>query len=205
MGAEEEEDNDLADYGTSPVANALVVTQFDPTSNAVSTFLNGTQKFSHSPPKAQLNASTAIHLGGGGDLSQPDAVLMREALFTNAVMSSSTVTALKPNELVEWRHPFGHRWRWAFEELSPTSTRVTETFDYRDCPIKNKLKYYERTGFRKSNGTGIEATLTKLHDGLEEYLAGRALQAAKLWRFEPAREHGKPVVGTQTIHFVFTK
>jgi hypothetical protein len=97
VGAEEEEDNDLADYGTSPVANALVVTQFDPTSNAVSTFLNGTQKFSHSPPKAQLNAGTAIHLGGGGDLSQPDAVLMREAFFTNAVMTSSTVTALKAN------------------------------------------------------------------------------------------------------------
>ena len=97
VGAEEEEDNDLADYGTSPVANALVVTQFDPTSNAVSTFLNGTQKFSHSPPKAQLNAGTAIHLGGGGDLSQPDAVLMREAFFTNAVMSASTVTALKSN------------------------------------------------------------------------------------------------------------
>jgi hypothetical protein len=97
VGAEEEEDNDLADYGTSPLANALVVTQFDPTSNAVSTFLNGTQKFSHSPPKAQLNAGTAIHLGGGGDLSQPDAVLMREAFFTNAVMSSSTVTALKAN------------------------------------------------------------------------------------------------------------
>ena len=97
VGAEEEEDNDLADYGTSPVANALVVTQFDPTSNAVSTFLNGTQKFSHSPPKAQMNAGTAIHLGGGGDLSQPDAVLMREAFFTNAVMSSSTVTALKAN------------------------------------------------------------------------------------------------------------
>jgi hypothetical protein len=97
VGAEEEEDNDLADYGTSPVANALVVTQFDPTSNAVSTFLNGTQKFSHSPPKAQLNAGTAIHLGGGGDLSQPDAVLMREAFFTNAVMTSTTVTALKAN------------------------------------------------------------------------------------------------------------
>jgi len=97
VGAEEEEDNDLADYGTSPVANALVVTQFDPTSNAVSTYLNGTQKFSHSPPKAQLNAGTAIHLGGGGDLSQPDAVLMREAFFTNAVMSASTVTALKSN------------------------------------------------------------------------------------------------------------
>ena len=97
VGAEEEENNDLADYGTSPVANALVVTQYDPSNNSVSTYLNGVQKFSHSPPKAKLNASTAIHLGGGGDLSQPDAVLMREAFFTNAVMTSSTVTALKAN------------------------------------------------------------------------------------------------------------
>jgi hypothetical protein len=78
---------------------------------------------------------------------------------------TSTMTVLKPNELVEWRHPFGHRWRWTFEELSPTSTRVTETFDYRDAgSIKNALKYYERTGFRKANASGIEATLTKLRD-----------------------------------------
>jgi len=97
VGAEEEENNDLADYGNSPVANALVVTQYDPTSNAVSSFLNGTQKFSHSPPKAKLNYSTAIHLGGGGDLSQPDAVLMREAFFANSVLTSGTVTALKAN------------------------------------------------------------------------------------------------------------
>ena len=43
---------------------------------------------------------------------------------------TSTVTALKPDELIEWRHPYGHHWRWEFESLSPTSTRVTETFDY---------------------------------------------------------------------------
>jgi hypothetical protein len=73
----------------------LVVTQYDPTANAVITFLNGAQKFSHSPPKANLNVSTNIHLGGGGDLSQPDPVLMREAMITNAIMSASTVTALE--------------------------------------------------------------------------------------------------------------
>ena len=51
------------------------------------------------------------------------------------------------------------------ESLSPTSTIVTETFDYRDAgALKNKLKYYERTGFRKSNASGIEATLGKLRD-----------------------------------------
>ena len=68
---------------------------------------------------------------------------------------TSTVTALKPNELVEWRHPMGHRWRWEFEALSPTRTRVTETFDYRDAgAVKNTLKYYERMGARKGQRRG---------------------------------------------------
>lgn len=97
VGAEEEENNDLYDYGTSPLDNAMVVTQFDPTPNAVITYLNGTKVLTHSPPKAKLNAGTAIHLGGGGDLSQPAPVRMREALFTNNVMSDADVTAMQSN------------------------------------------------------------------------------------------------------------
>jgi len=97
VGAEEEENNDLYDYGTSPVDNALVVTQFDPTANAVVTFLNGTQVLSHSPPKANINAGTAVHVGGGGDLSGPDPILMREAFITNALLTAANVTALKAN------------------------------------------------------------------------------------------------------------
>jgi hypothetical protein len=97
VGAEEEENNDLYDYGSSPVENALVVTQFDPTKNAVISYLNGTQVMSHSPPKANLNVSKAIHIGGGGDLSQPDPVRMREALLSNSVMSASEVAAVKSN------------------------------------------------------------------------------------------------------------
>lgn len=41
--------------------------------------------------------------------------------------------------------------------------------------------------------------------GLNTYLASRAVYAAKLWRFTAARENGKPVPSTQTIHFVFEK
>jgi hypothetical protein len=97
VGAEEEENNDLYDYGTSPLDNAWVVTQFDPTPNAVITYLNGMKVLTHSPPKAKLNAGTAVHLGGGGDLSQPAPVRMREALFTNNVMSDSDVSAMQTN------------------------------------------------------------------------------------------------------------
>ena len=67
VGAEEEENNDLYDYGTAPLENAVVVTQFDPMPNAVITYLNGKQVLMKSPPKAKINAGTAIHLGGGGD------------------------------------------------------------------------------------------------------------------------------------------
>jgi uncharacterized protein YndB with AHSA1/START domain len=78
---------------------------------------------------------------------------------------TSTVTAVKPDELFEWRHPVGHHWRWEFAALTPTSTRVTETFDFANAgSIKEKLKYYQRTGFAKRNAAGIEATLIKLHD-----------------------------------------
>ena len=73
---------------------------------------------------------------------------------------TSMVTELKPDRLIEWRHPFGHCWRWEFEPVSPTITRVTETFDYRDAPVK----HYKATGFAKLNVSGIEATLQRLHD-----------------------------------------
>jgi hypothetical protein len=107
VGAEEEENNDLFDYGTSPVDNAMVVTQFDPnptaTHGTVISYLNGKQVLSKSPPAPlsrgnyPINAATAIHLGGGGDLSQPAPVLMREGLLTNEVITASEVTAMMAN------------------------------------------------------------------------------------------------------------
>jgi hypothetical protein len=106
-----------------------------------------------------------------GNLKVPAEVVEGSKFSTNMKMKglpyriTSTFTVLKPYDVVEWRHPFGHRWRWEFESLGPSLTRVTETFDYRDAgALKNKLKYYERTGFAKSNASGIESTLAKLRD-----------------------------------------
>ncbi len=57
-----------------------------------------------------------------------------------------------------------------------------------------------------TRGHVVSATpVTRQHSGIEEYLAARAVQAAKLWRFEPARENGTAVAGTQILHFVFEK
>ncbi|HWS91279.1 MAG TPA: SRPBCC family protein [Mycobacterium sp.] len=131
-------------------------------------------------PAAELYAWAADpwrhrELDGSGtvrdNIKMPTELVVGSKFSTNMKMYgvpyriTSTVTALKPNEVVEWRHPVGHRWRWEFESLSPTRTRVTETFDYREAgAIKNRLKYYERMGFRKANAAGIEATLAKLRD-----------------------------------------
>jgi hypothetical protein len=130
-------------------------------------------------PAAELYAFAADprrhgELDGSGtvrdNIAMPAEVVVGSKFSTSMKMLglpyriTSTVTALKPNEVVEWRHPAGHRWRWEFEPLSPTLTRVTETFDHRDGAIKNRLKYYNLIGARKFNATGIEATLAKLRD-----------------------------------------
>ncbi|MEB4211250.1 SRPBCC family protein [Mycobacterium sp. 94-17] len=107
----------------------------------------------------------------GDNISVPPQLLEGSKFSTHMKMFgipyriTSTITSLKPNEEFEWRHPLGHRWRWEFEKVSPTRTQVTETFDYRDAgALKNRLKYYERLGFRKANAKGIEATLAKLQE-----------------------------------------
>jgi hypothetical protein len=107
----------------------------------------------------------------GDNIVAPDRLLAGSRFSTKMTMFglpyriTSTVTALQRDELVEWRHPLGHRWRWEFAAVSPTVTRVTETFDYRNTgPIKDNLRYYELSGFAKRNAAGIEATLAKLRD-----------------------------------------
>jgi hypothetical protein len=104
---------------------------------------------------------------------------------------TSTVTALKPGALIEWRHPFGHRWRWEFDGVSPTLTRVTETFDFRDTgAVKDGLNYYTPMGFAKSNAAGIEATLAKLRDRLLPRLSS-AVTSARACRTS-ASPSGRP-------------
>lgn len=76
---------------------------------------------------------------------------------------TSTVTAIREDALVEWRHPAGHHWRWELVALTPSRTQVTETFDYRGTgPLKDRFGYYDRLGLARQNAAGIEATLEKL-------------------------------------------
>lgn len=74
---------------------------------------------------------------------------------------TSTVTAVEENRVVEWQHPLGHRWRWELTDVSPATTKVTETFDYSTAKVPFVI---ELLGYHKKNAEGIESTLTSLAD-----------------------------------------
>jgi hypothetical protein len=115
----------------------------------------------------EVDGSGTVHenITAPAKLAAGDRFSTKMRMFGLPYRITSTVTAVKPGALIEWRHPFGHRWRWEFDEISPTLTRVTETFDFRDTgAVKDTLNYYTLMGFKKGNAKGIEATLAKLRD-----------------------------------------
>jgi uncharacterized protein YndB with AHSA1/START domain len=116
---------------------------------------------------SEIDGSRTVreNIAAPAKLAAGDRFSTKMRMFGLPYRITSTVTALKPGALIEWRHPFGHRWRWEFDGVSPTLTRVTETFDFRDTgAVKDGLNYYTLMGFAKSNAAGIEATLAKLRD-----------------------------------------
>ena len=74
---------------------------------------------------------------------------------------TSKVTEFIDGQVVEWRHPMGHRWRWELSSAADGKTQVTETFDYSGIsPVRARM--LEAFGSPKQNGRGIEATLRQL-------------------------------------------
>lgn len=74
---------------------------------------------------------------------------------------TSKATEVQENQVVEWQHPLGHRWRWELAEVSPRTTKVTETFDYSTAKLPLMI---ELLGMHNKNAEGIESTLTSLVD-----------------------------------------
>jgi hypothetical protein len=72
---------------------------------------------------------------------------------------TSTVTAFEADQLVEWQHPMGHRWRWELAETEPGITQVTETFDYTTARSPRVLEILGQPG---KNAIGIAKTLQAL-------------------------------------------
>ena len=110
---------------------------------------------------AELDGSGTVtaNISGPAELSAGSKFSTKMKMYGFPYRITSTVTQFEPGRVVEWRHPLGHRWRWEFEQLEPSRTRVTETFDY-----GNRTWFYEVMGFVKDNTGGIEATLSALRD-----------------------------------------
>ncbi len=77
---------------------------------------------------------------------------------------TSTVVAFDDGRLLEWRHPFGHTWRWELEESAPGRTTVTEIFDYSHAKLG---ALFELTGRLTKNGAAISRTLLRLRARFE--------------------------------------
>ena len=116
----------------------------------------------------ELDGSGTVRDGvsGPNHLKQGDTFTVSMRQLGMPYRIRSTVTRLTENRDIEWRHPGGHTWRWELEPISPTRTRVTETWNYtnaRAAPI------YRLIRLPRSNTAGIEATLR----GLPSAIAGR--------------------------------
>jgi uncharacterized protein YndB with AHSA1/START domain len=72
---------------------------------------------------------------------------------------TSTVTAFEDGRLIEWQHPLGHKWRWELREVTPGTTEVTETFDYRTAKGAAALELFKQP---EKNAEGIARTLEAL-------------------------------------------
>ncbi|MCW2515668.1 MAG: dimethyladenosine transferase [Mycobacterium sp.] len=110
---------------------------------------------------SELDGSGTVtaNISGPAELSAGSKFSTKMKMYGLPYRITSTVTEFEPGRVVEWRHPFGHRWRWEFAPVDADRTKVTETFDY-----GNRKWFYKAMGFVKSNASGIEATLSRLRD-----------------------------------------
>jgi hypothetical protein len=100
-----------------------------------------------------------IDVKGPHRLSTGDKFTVGMTQFGLPYKITSKVIAVEDNRLVEWQHPMGHKWRWELAEVSPGTTKVTETFDYSTAKIPLIVQL---GGYHKKNADGIESTLQAL-------------------------------------------
>jgi len=98
---------------------------------------------------------------GPSRLAQGDAFSVKMKQFGVPYTITSKVVAFEPDRVIEWKHPFGHTWRWELEETSPGTTRVTETWDASGSP-GIAFAVFSATGVPGTNAQGIEKTLAGL-------------------------------------------
>ncbi|MGB2923378.1 MAG: SRPBCC family protein [Mycobacterium sp.] len=100
-----------------------------------------------------------IEVKGPDRLTEGDKFTVGMTQYGLPYKITSMATAVQENRVVEWQHPLGHRWRWELAEVSPATTKVTETFDYSTAKLPFVI---ELLGMQKKNAEGIESTLASL-------------------------------------------
>jgi hypothetical protein len=111
---------------------------------------------------AELDGSGTVR---NGAVSGPDRLSMGAKFTVGMKMYgvpyaiTSTVTGFEPDRMIEWRHPFGHRWRWELAGTEHGVTEVTETFDYSTSVAPTLLELFR---WPAVNSSGITKTLQAL-------------------------------------------
>ncbi|OMH23259.1 dimethyladenosine transferase [Tersicoccus phoenicis] len=110
---------------------------------------------------AELDGSGTVkpEVIGPRELHPGDRFTVRMRMRGVPYRITSSVSRLYPGKLIEWRHPAGHRWRFAFEDLGGDRTAVTETWDYSGQRLG---RIYEWLRFPALNARGIRSTLEQL-------------------------------------------
>lgn len=98
LGIDEELAGDQADFPINPTGiPVLLAITHNSVANSTSAWANGTSLFTRAPPcggVCTIDSGTSVHVGGGGDLSQPADLAMREGAITNSALTTATVTAV---------------------------------------------------------------------------------------------------------------
>jgi hypothetical protein len=113
--------------------------------------------------QGELDGSGTVHetVSGPPQLNQGARFSVAMKQYGVPYRITSTVTRFEEGRLGQWRHRAGRRWRWELAPLTPTSTRVTETFDYSTVPSV-QARILELLGLPRQNAAGIDATLRQL-------------------------------------------
>lgn len=94
-GLDEEGGNNGATVTTSWAGQpVIIVVNHDTVGNLVNGWINGYHSFSAAPGVTPLAPGTSVHIGGGGDLSQPADIAIREMAVTNTAMTQTDVNAV---------------------------------------------------------------------------------------------------------------
>lgn len=81
---------------------------------------------------------------------------------------SNTVVEYDEDRLIAWQHFAKHTWRYELDELEPSRTLVTESWDWSGSPFARIL---ELGGFPQRNRSALPASLRKLKSVAERRAA----------------------------------